>query len=699
MGLAASQARLLTITARLTDNELRSQTINNAKMRLATQSSQASENYINALNNATYQFTNYDLTGGLVSQPLTFNALTAYSPYNTQYGLVNAAGQLLVSENEAKLFIAANGNLDDYLKSHHLVYDTSYFEKIAGSTNPNDIAFQNINYPEPFDKITIEELQEYYEGYNGYENSVEVEKYNRAYSAFNRKAKDLQKAGAYVMEQYLLHGAEDIIEKESGAFIFKDTEGDVLSKIKNAFLNSAHNFNLNTLHNKGFLSDDYYQDLVGTLNYYQETTEGLQVTEDCSIESETSEATPTMVNYSINGGDLVLTVDSNTGFVYSYNDAGLRNSFSGDNTVYTSHFPELNRFSIVNFLNSSSYDIQETDADGNVTKSSSKYHATKDADGNYHVTSTVSIANESKAEVLNELVDYIMNSIIFSTDYEKFADFLTDTDATELNNQYGIDINQPIPSSDNLTMEDILEAYRAAKDEFFKNIFDEDSIPKVLSDLENHTETDIYDEFGTKLDPVEVNIDNLQDIDFLLQYIAHNEDIKQSENFNTVIKEYLIDNMIDQYGTPKYAWIDENDKTSNQENADAKAQWYTNLFKRMQKGYKALENGLASSKEWIEYALESGTVYMEQVDGSFAWNALDYKTCSRIIEETDDRAVAKAEAEYNRAMNDIKAKDSIYDLELKNIDTEHNALQTEYDVIKGVINKNIERNFKFNQSA
>ena len=50
-------------------------------------------------------------------------------------------------------------------------------------------------------------------------------------------------------------------------------------------------------------------------------------------------------------------------------------------------------------------------------------------------------------------------------------------------------------------------------------------------------------------------------------------------------------------------------------------------------------------------------------------------------------------------MNDIEAKDNIYTLELKNIDTEHSALQTEYDVIKGVIDKNISRTFKFNQSA
>ena len=56
MGMSASQARLLTITARLADNELRSQTINNAKMRLSTQSAQASDNYINALNDANMMF-------------------------------------------------------------------------------------------------------------------------------------------------------------------------------------------------------------------------------------------------------------------------------------------------------------------------------------------------------------------------------------------------------------------------------------------------------------------------------------------------------------------------------------------------------------------------------------------------------------------------------------------------------------------
>ena len=137
MGMSASQARLLTITARLADNELRSQTINNAKMRLATQSSQASDSYITALNEANLMFSNYDLTGASQSQILNYNALTAYSSYNNQYGLSNSAGQLLVSESEVNNFEAANGNISAYLKSHGLEYTTSYFDTVGSIENKN----------------------------------------------------------------------------------------------------------------------------------------------------------------------------------------------------------------------------------------------------------------------------------------------------------------------------------------------------------------------------------------------------------------------------------------------------------------------------------------------------------------------------------------------------------------------------------
>ena len=176
--------------------------------------------------------------------------------------------------------------------------------------------------------------------------------------------------------------------------------------------------------------------------------------------------------------------------------------------------------------------------------------------------------------------------------------------------------------------------------------------------------------------------------------ILNNGQITMTSEFKTVVSDFIIKNMISETGEPKYAWVDEND-TGNTGNADAKAQWYTNLFNRMKQGYKTLENGLASSPEWMEFALETGIVTVEQVDKTYNWKSIDYKTCSKITEQTDnDAAVAKAEAEYSRAMNDINAKDSIYDIELKNIDTEHTALQTEYDSVKNVVDKNVESSFK-----
>ena len=50
MGIAANQARLLSITARLADVEYQTEALTASKLRLATQSSQEATNYTNNLN-------------------------------------------------------------------------------------------------------------------------------------------------------------------------------------------------------------------------------------------------------------------------------------------------------------------------------------------------------------------------------------------------------------------------------------------------------------------------------------------------------------------------------------------------------------------------------------------------------------------------------------------------------------------------
>ena len=256
MGMAASQARLLTITARLADNELRSQTINNAKMRLATQSSQASQNYINALNNASLKFSNYDSAGNAQIQDLSYNALTAYSSYNTQYGLVNSAGQILVSEAEAAMFASSKGNLDAYLKKHGLEYTTTYFDELG--------ALENSDYPRPFNEISVEELKKYYEGYGSYQNSKEVEDYELSYKNYLLNSNNLMKATEDSFESYLNFAGNnpkiELVGEDKTLQISTVASATTLSGALNAFKNAftgTNNatYNLNNLVANGLISE------------------------------------------------------------------------------------------------------------------------------------------------------------------------------------------------------------------------------------------------------------------------------------------------------------------------------------------------------------------------------------------------------------------------------------------------------------
>ena len=59
MGMAASQARLLSITARMTDVEYKSQQISNIKVRLADESEHVANDYTKALNKQKLTYTDW----------------------------------------------------------------------------------------------------------------------------------------------------------------------------------------------------------------------------------------------------------------------------------------------------------------------------------------------------------------------------------------------------------------------------------------------------------------------------------------------------------------------------------------------------------------------------------------------------------------------------------------------------------------
>lgn len=668
MGMSASQARLLTITARLADNELRSQTINNAKMRLSTQSAQASDNYINALNDANMMFSNYDLTGTSQSQLLTYNALTSYSSYNNQYGLVSSAGQLLVSESEAAMFKAADGNVNAYLKAHGLEYTTTYFDK--------DKEIKNDDYPSPYNLVGADRLKEMYEAYNSDLTSSEYEKYESYFSSFLQTTEALKAGSKEIVKSYLMYnGNSPQLYSPTGSSgdsvsigIAGISNGQLANAFKNAFTNGNNTYSISNLEKMGLtkagiaalneiVNSVGHDGPVGTISEKRDlkaNNDGTYTLTDGSMKITIGKDQNGKITVSGNS-DLVVSGSTNTEDDYSYTW-------------------DQNATTIEGVINSLTY----TDCEGTYN-----FKANKDTSGNLTGADAVYKYPDQAdfKEALDNLADEIVGYVSSNEELFNFGTFGKNMLERESSGRLpaGIDLNKVLKSGK--TYKTVLSEYTDASNNFFKLVAGGDA--SQLQEL---------------LDNNSISVKDLEDIDLLLKAMKKYK-IESSDEFKTVIDKTIIDQMIDKYGEPKYAWVDETDST-NSGNADAKAQWYTNMFNRMKSGYKTIENGLASSSEWLRFALESGLVTMEQVDKSYSWKSLDYKTCSNITEQTDNsEAVSKAEAEYNRAMKDIDAKDSMYDIQLKNIDTEHTALQTEYDSVKSVISKNIDRTFKFNQNG
>jgi len=59
----------------------------------------------------------------------------------------------------------------------------------------------------------------------------------------------------------------------------------------------------------------------------------------------------------------------------------------------------------------------------------------------------------------------------------------------------------------------------------------------------------------------------------------------------------------------------------------------------------------------------------------------------------DQEAINTAKAKYDAAMTSLSSQEKLMDMELTQINTEHQAVKTEYDSIKSLIGDNVEKSF------
>ena len=247
MGMSATQARLLTITGRLTDNEMRSQTITNSKLRLAQKSSDASQEYMDALSSEKLVFKYYNDNGESSTYNLTPALLYSYEPLKNQYSIQNASGQNLVSATDANNF-KNSGTLDEFLDKYglrdtvqktqeELDYDAKYAQYLKDLDEYNNVTKPNYDKEKAKyekEKIAWEEAQKQPDLYAQFTSIVGTSKdskscYKNALTAL--ESGYMSGAGCYI--HVLAHlvdydGTNNCSQKEYVASNGKTTKFDAL---------------------------------------------------------------------------------------------------------------------------------------------------------------------------------------------------------------------------------------------------------------------------------------------------------------------------------------------------------------------------------------------------------------------------------------------------------------------------------------
>lgn len=615
MGMSASQARLLSITARLTDNELRSQTITNSKLRLAEKSSEASQEYMNALNSEKLTFRYYNDNGESSSYNLTPALLYSYEPLKNQYSLQNASGQNLVSATDAANF-EKSANLSEFLSKYGLVESTGL----------------NATYQEEYKKYS---------------------QYVTDYNAWSKQSNDYNQ---YLTDLANYETAHAIWEAKHKAYEEWEVKHAEWEKQHNQ-LNLAQEFenivgSSDTATATG-TSYCYAQALNGDTNCYTHLLNLLLDYDGKRVNSKRHE-TSTGLSVSTNGlgGNTYSALSTEQKRIFAQISAAI-NDTNNDTTRYCDGDDDLSTLAKDNILkNKIDANHEPTDLD----KLKSDYKVKKDSKGVPEKDSAGNYQYELKTlkEKAIDMYYIIQNKRTLGIDTETMKNMLINFTEGDMKK-----INTPEPEEP-------------------EKPGDEPKKPTAVA--------------APGEEPTKVNEPTQNAFEFTINdkdkgqwYVNLWYMMNGSESANKIKSSTNSD------GETIYG-IDDNAKKTSAQN------------------YKVIEDELLTSTDWLQFALKNGIVTLSQASyfnpaedsaktseytaEGFYWSQKPYTNASDIISVQDDAAIARAEVKYKNATTEIENKDKKYDQDLKKLDTQHNALQTEYESLKNVIDKNVERSFK-----
>ncbi|MDR1168669.1 MAG: hypothetical protein LBK53_07275 [Heliobacteriaceae bacterium] len=716
MGLSASQAKLLSLTSRISDNELRAQFITNSKVRLAADSNEAAAEYMRALDSKNLQYASYDAKSNKKYQKLTAGAIMEYGDLKNQYGLINQFGQILVSSEDIRNYQNQNVHtLTDFLKLYGIEFKDNPKYLLSIKDIYGDKGAQYYNPAAPDDIWT------------NISNSAD--------SFFNNIAARDPKTGVWTVNSNNESAYANLADPTdpNGILAFCDK-----FKKDNPDMTGIMGNWIDTL---GNLPE--YNPLPARPALYTPVPYNRIPYDSSKNPAEpTPPAKPQLVpsrNVCWYGAD---QTGSNGEKIINAANMG---AYHGDH-----HFATMiwgpNGIASLN----GNGQKELTNADGSVKIVSKQTGSVLDlTSGN-----GLDAGGDNTIKLLKELAagSYTNPSDIAAQNLAKkllndLKELYCDIIAAHMQSGLSISSKTAISSSRaDITVGKTLsvpsgyanyDKYIDARISDFYNTMMTINLPDNIFQTYYPTLYTSYQTANSSYQTAHTSWKN--QVDSLQKQHELSEDAKEAaHNLSEQTKEHNSQAAIDAWDSSwrerKGAfqnWINQSVRMRNEAEAalkrippkeipnenDPKCEWYTNLWYRMgslsekekapnANKYAQLDEKYMNNEAWLKYMLEIGNISMEQVTfnekGSTEtpslkqreWKSIMYKNSSDISEQEDKIAVTKAEVKYEKALREIQSKDKQYDSDLKKLDTQHNALQTEYESLKSVIDKNVERSFK-----
>lgn len=319
MGLAASQARLLTITARMHDVEYQAQNIMNQKIELATQEDAAYSEYCAALDAKKIQvaFTNGNTTQYVDA---TFKSVCAYDETGCrrgQYALTDAQSGMMVVEDEVY------DNYQDYSNDRY-----SFAWAMLGFIEGGD--YSDFSWGDRWGNNVGINAGEGDEGADGHSLLLMTDAEEVVYQ---RHSSDNVLSAAYDGYQQSLAGGDLQKQKEAIEY-FRETlysnsswRAEIYDVMRLDKTEDKESSILNKSYVNGF-PEEFDESLKDKFEYYLTLFDGIQQAGGCISISEYSDGSTDnqWFNNVINSGRAILNIYTPTGMNKGWNETSVSTS-------------------------------------------------------------------------------------------------------------------------------------------------------------------------------------------------------------------------------------------------------------------------------------------------------------------------------------------------------------------------------------